>query len=531
MATRLTRRELLCDFGYAGVASILPGGFGAWAAEHGVRLGRATPFSFESLVKRAMAMAAENYSPPDRPAPDVVEQLDYEAHGKIRFRRDVAPFADGSGVFPITFFHPGKYAPARVRMHIVDGDHAREVLFSRDYFEIPRDSPARSMPADAGFAGFRIHESRNRDDWRNQDWAAFLGASYFRAIGAQGQYGLSARGLAVDTAQPAGEEFPDFRAFYIAPSTDEREPVTVCALLDGASVVGAYRFTLRRTAGVVMDVDARVFMRRSVSMIGFAPLTSMFWYDERNRPYKVDWRPEIHDSDGLALWTGNGERIWRPLNNPDVVRTSSFLDRTPRGFGLMQRDRAFDHYLDGVHYERRPNLWVEPLHDWGSGSVRLVEIPTDDEIHDNIVAAWVPSVAAERGETFEFSYRLHWLSHHPYPPRHLGRVVSSRTGRGGQAGTERPEGVTKHAVSFEGGALTELGPYDEPEVVVTASRGVISLIRVERLPEVSRWRVTFDIELDGGAPAELRLYLALDGRALTETWLHQHLPTQVPDAL
>lgn len=527
--TTWNRRDVLCAAFATAMASSWSTANTSTAAgeETDVHLGPARPFSFEKLAQRARRLADENYRPRPSPAPSVVQRIDYDAHGAIQYRRDLALFADGSSTFPVTFFHLGKFFSKPVRMHVVRGDEAREVRYARRYFEMPANSPAREMPPDAGFAGFRLHESHRRDDWKTQDWVAFLGASYFRAIGALGQYGLSARGITVDTATSTSEEFPDFVEFYIAPAATERGPVTVFALLDGPSISGAYRFDIRRTAGVVMDVEKRLFFRAPVTRVGIAPLTSMFWYGEHNRPYRVDWRPEVHDSDGLALWTGTGERIWRPLNNPPQVRASSFADRNPRGFGLFQRDRAFAHYLDGVHYERRPSLWVEPLDDWGEGAVELIELPTDDEIHDNIVAAWRPAEPAQAGTAMRFRYRLHWLAEHPYPGA-VARCVATRIGRGGEPGTPRPAGVSKFVVEFEGQLLEELGPYAEPVAIVSASRGRISGIRAERVPGTPRWRGVFDLAVNGDSPVELRLYLRQDDRVLTETWLYQHLPASTP---
>ncbi|GAB4352377.1 MAG: glucan biosynthesis protein D [Kiloniellaceae bacterium] len=548
MPSPLSRRRLL-QLAAAGVALpalIGPPGARA-AATGGLRLGPARPFGFDALIARARAMAAAPYQAPYRPAPDLVERIDYEAHGRIRFDPDRALYGPGSGLahsaYPATFFHLGRFFGASVKMHALldgaDGPVAREILYDPDYFAMPADSVARKLPADAGFAGFRLQESVARDGkpegwWRRHDWVAFLGASYFRAIGALEQYGLSARGIAVDVAAAGPEEFPLFTEFYIAPAADAAAPVLVYALLDGPSVAGAYRFALSRNpggpgGGVVMEVEKHLFLRRAVERLGLAPLTSMYWFSEATRPYRVDWRPEVHDSDGLALWTGAGERLWRPLNNPERVATSAFLDDSPRGFGLLQRDRDFDHYLDGVHYERRPSLWVEPLEPWGPGAVQLVEIPTDDEIHDNIVAFWVPRAPAKAGDGYRLRYRLHWLAGEPFPPADKARVVATRLGRGGQPGRPRPPGVVKFAVDFAGGPLAGLPDGRRPSPLVTAARGEVSRVFAEPVPGTGQWRVFFDLDpgqgaAADGAPVELRLTLALGGRALSETWLYQYRP-------
>ena len=521
-----TRRTLLRSAGIAAALLPLAGRLSsAQVAASGLSLAPAQPFTFERLAARAREMAAGPYTPPYRPAPEIVQRIDYDVHGKIKFRTDLAPFSTGPGTYPVTFFHLGQFFQESVKMHLVDGNEAREILYSPDYFDMPADSIARRMPGDSGFAGFRFQESRRRSDWRTQDWVAFLGASYFRAIGELGQYGLSARGVALDVAAPRPEEFPIFTEFYIAPAATEQDPVLVHALLSGPSIAGAYRFAIYRRAGVVMDIEHVLFLRKDIHRLGIAPLTSMFWTSEYSRAQGDDWRPEVHDSDGLALWTGSGERIWRPLNNPDRVITSSFVDTNPRGFGLLQRDRNFEHYLDGVNYERRPSLWVELLGNWGPGSVQLVEIPTDDEIHDNIVAFWVPREPAVAGGSYAFSYRLHWMADEPFRPK-VAETAATRTGRGGQPGRPRPPGLRKFIVEFAGDALDEIGGEIKMFPIVTASRGEISYLFAEPVPNTKRWRVQFDLAATGRDPVELRCYLDMGGKPLTETWLYQYLPSR-----
>lgn len=522
---RWSRRRFLgtTAIGALGViaGTLVAGGVAASEPE-ALDFGPAQPMDFETLVLRAQALAGRDYRPPARPDPAIVERIDYDVHGKLKYRPELALYADGPGAYPVTFFHVGRFFPKKVAMHrLVDG-MASEIRYHPGYFDMPADSIARHLPDDIGFAGFRLQEARTRTDWRTQDWVAFLGASYFRAIGALNQYGLSARGVAIDTAVPGPEEFPDFVAFYIAPAARVGDPATVLALLDGPSIAGAYRFRIRRTEGVVMDVEARLFLRREVQRLGIAPLTSMFWYAEQNRRAAVDWRPEIHDSDGLAMWAGTGERLWRPLNNPPQTTTSSFADDSPKGFGLLQRDRNLEHYLDGVHYDRRPSLWVEPLGDWGAGAVQLVEIPTDDEIHDNIAAFWVPAEPARPGSSYDLAYRLHWLADEPYPAAELARCVATRSGRGGEPGKPHPADRDKLVVEFAGGPLAALDGDAAVQAVVTLSHGEPVNLIVEQVPRTRRWRVQFDVSTDGGEPLELRAYLRLDGRPLTETWLYQH---------
>ena len=499
---------------------------GAKGAFSGPKLGPPRPFSFDLLKETVRGMAKEPYVGPARPAPKIIANIDYEAWGKIKFDMNQALYAGGPGRFPVSFFHLGMFFPKAVEMNVVEAGQAREIIYDPSIFEMPEDSPARQLPKGAGFAGIRVQEARDAAlDWRRNDWVAFLGADYFRSIGELHQYGLSCRAVALDVAVAGkAEEFPDFVKFYI----DESGPkngLTLYALLEGPSIVGACKYAMARGKGVVMDVEQMFCLRRDVTRFGIAPLTSMYWFSETLKPTAVDWRPEVHDSDGLAIWTGNGERLWRVLNNPPRIMASSFLDNNPRGFGLLQRDRDFDHYLDGVFYERRPSLWVEPKGKWGKGSIQLVEIPTDDEIHDNIVAMWVADGPAAAGQEISAAYRLYWLADQPFPSP-LAHVVATRLGNGGQPGKPRPKGVRKFMVEFIGGSLDDL-PYGvKPEAVLWASRGTFSYIYTEAVPDdvPGHWRAQFDLTVIGVEPVEMRLFLRSGGKVLSETWMFQYHP-------
>ena len=499
-----------------------------------LRLSNPLPFSFDALTEEARALAASPYAAPPPLPSDILDRIDYDAHGKIRFDTRSALFGNGPGQFPVTFFHLGRFFQTPVHMHVLEtngGDYfSREVLYDAGYFDMPADSPARGLPPGAGFAGFRFQESRTADQqkkpWQSNDWVAFLGASYFRAIGELYQYGLSARGVAVDVAEPgAPEEFPSFTRFYFDPPANGGDTVVVHALLEGPSLTGAYKFVMQRGKSVVMDIEKRLFLRADIARLGLAPLTSMYWFSETRKPVDADIRPEVHDSDGLALWTGGGERIWRPLNNPGTIVTSAFGDNNPKGFGLLQRDRLFDHYMDGVMYDRRPSLWVEPLGDWGQGAVQLVELPTDDEIHDNTVAMWVPAAPARAGTALTLRYKLHWTDKEPYPSP-LAACVATRTGRGGAPGQSRPPGVVKFMVEFVGGPLASLPFGALPEAALSAPRGRFSYVFTEAVPNgvAGHWRAQFDFTPDGTEPVDLRLYLKQGEQTLSETWIFQFRP-------
>ncbi|HZF37082.1 MAG TPA: glucan biosynthesis protein D [Candidatus Angelobacter sp.] len=526
----LDRRRFLQVALAAQAVAVMP----AQAGAAGLRFGTPHPFSFERLKAQAEALAAAPYVPPPRPDPKIVASIDYDAYGKLKYRPEFALYGDGEpGAFPVMFSYVGEYFPKTVRMFAVEpgadgGGLAREVLYDPEYFIIPANSVAAHLAPDPSpFGGFTVREAKGGSgDWRREEpWVEFRGASYFRAIGALGQVGLSARGIALTPGGGGPEEFPDFIAFWFLPAAAAGDPLTAYALLDGPSVAGAYRFLMTRTKGVVMEIEKALFFRQPVDRLGLAPLTTMYWYSETVKPTAVDWRPEVHDSDGLALWTGAGERIWRPLVNPAHTTVSSFFDERPRGFGLLQRDRQFDHYLDGVAYDRRPSAWVEPLGEWGRGAVELVEMPTDDEIFDNVTAYWCPAAPTKAGDRVDLRYRLHWLADEPYPTP-LGRCVASRLGRGGQPGLPRPDGVRKFMVEFLGGPLAQLPFGVKPEPVLWSSRGKFSYVYTEAVPDdlPGHWRAQFDLTVDGHDPVEMRLFLRANSQVLTETWLYQYHP-------
>ncbi|MEN3931143.1 glucan biosynthesis protein D [Microvirga sp. W0021] len=496
-------------------------------AQQGLKMGSAAGFSFDLLKKKAADMAKVAYVTPSDANKPILDAIDYDAHGKIKFKTDLALWADGPSDYPVTFFHLGRFFQKPVHMHVIDKGQAREILYSDSYFDMPADSPAKKLSSNSGFAGFRLQEARNgKLDWRKNDWVAFLGASYFRAIGELYQYGLSARGIALNTAVfETPEEFPDFTNIYFETPAQGSDTVTLYALLDGPSITGAYKFVMKRGKDVILDIEKSLFLRKDIARFGVAPLTSMYWFSETAKQTAIDWRPEVHDSDGLAMLTGSGERIWRPLNAPPRATASAFSDKNPKGFGLCQRDRLFDHYLDGVYYDRRPSLWIEPKGNWGEGAIQLIELPTDDEIHDNIVAMWVPKEPAKAGQSYEFKYRTLWVANEPFGTD-LARCVATRMGNGGQEGTVRPKGVRKFVVEFFGASLTHIPSGVKPEVILSSSRGSFSNISARAVPDdiPGHWRAEFDLTVSGTEPVEMRAYLKQGNDVLTETWMYQYHP-------
>ncbi|WP_321504834.1 glucan biosynthesis protein [Breoghania sp.] len=488
----------------------------AQASAPSLKLGPPAPFSFDTVIAQARALAAKPYEASKVRASETLEKIDYDAHWQIRFKPTETIFVSPDA--PVQFFHPGRYFKDPVQLYKVVGEEAHEVLFSPDAFEMPADSPARALPDDIGFAGFRIM----RADLKT-DWISYLGASYFRTDGQSHQYGQSSRGLAIDTGLATPEEFPRFSAFWLAPPEKDGQTIVIYALLNSPSVTGAYKMALTNKDGTgqIIDVDSRLFFRKSVERLGIAPLTSMYWYSETNRATALDWRPEVHDTDGLAIVAGNGERIWRPLNNPVTVRTSTFSTPDVKGFGLAQRDRDFANYQDdGVFYDKRPSVWIEPLRPFGAGAVQLVEIPTDDEIFDNIVAYWTPAEMPEAGSELSLAYRMTWADRHP-TPENGSRVVATRVGQGGVPGQPRPKDQIKVVIDFEGPAIKDLTQNSGVKPVVELSTGEPSNAYALPIVGTGRWRLVFDARAPEHDPVEARVYLRRGADVISETWLGQ----------
>ncbi len=486
--------------------------------------GAAQPFDYAQLKGKARALASTLYQAPNLSLYEPLAKLTYDEYNNIRFRGEHALWADEPSDFRIQFFHTGRTFGEVIHMYEVVQGRAREIQYDPAMYTYDRSGLNPSaLKGRGGFAGFRLQSVSN---WK-ADVAAFLGASYFRAVGDTRQYGLSARGIAVDTALGRPEEFPRFTSFWFERPARGASAVTIYALLDSPSLTGAYRFIITPGATQTMDIDAALYPRKSIERLGVAPLTSMFFTGENDRRISNEWRPEIHDSDGLSIWTGTGEWLWRALTNPAQLRVNSYLDDNPRGFGLLQRDRVWDHYQDdNVYYDRRPSLWVEPRGStWGQGSIQLVEIPAADETFDNIVAFWNPKDPVKVGQEMLFSYRLYWGSQMPVSSP-LAQAVATRTGIGGIIGQKRTFFSWHFAVDFAGGDLRGLAPGAEVEPVITVSKGSVENATAHFVPDSGVYRALFDVRIadEDVDPIDLRLFLRIRGRPLSETWTYQWTP-------
>jgi glucans biosynthesis protein len=478
------------------------------------------PFRYEDVIRRARELAGAAFDSNVPPLPEPLNRLDFDAYRDIRFRPDRALLGSAGGSFRMQLFHLGFLYQRPVTVNVIRDGVPTPVPYQPQLFDYGRTKIERPLPVNLGFAGFRLHYPLNNPRVFDE-LIAFLGASYFRFLGRDQRYGLSARGLAINVATSEPEEFPFFREFWVDIPQPGADRAVVYALMDGPSATGAYRFDIYPAVETTIEVAATLYPRRTIASVGLAPLTSMFFEGENDRRRTDDFRPELHDTDGLLLHTGAGEWIWRPLHNPVRKWMSAFVDTNPRGFGLLQRDRSFESYQDlETFYHLRPGYWVEPVGQWGEGQVLLLELPTENETHDNIVACWQPRVPYDAGQEIAFGYRLRAVA--AVEDMHPGaKVVNTFQSPAKNSGSHEPGDPTtrRFLIDFAGG---DLGYYlsDPAQVQVVPWTSVGQITRTFVVPnEHTRgFRGAFDVKLEPGQSTDLRAFLRAGNKALTETW-------------
>lgn len=490
--------------------------FGLMAVQGGV----VHAFDLGDVAKRAKALSEKSYKKPDDNLPQTIRNMNYDQYRNIHFRSDKSVWRAEKLPFELSFMHRGGIFAEPVRINEITAKGVKPIGFDPRMFDYGNNNVDMGQLTGLGFSGFRIRYPVNSAKVKD-DVLSFQGASYFRAMGKNQGYGLSARGLAVNTAVSSGEEFPRFVEFWLDRPNSQDTALTVFALLDSPSVTGAYEFILRPGVDTVIDVRAHLYFRSNVAKLGVAPLTSMYFFGENQMSRHEDVRPEVHDSDGLSVHTGNNEWIWRPLVNPKRLLVTSFATNNPGGFGLMQRDRQFSSYEDlDNRYEARPSTWITPKGKWGEGSVELVQIPTPDETNDNIVAYWIPKVLPKAGESMNLEYSMAWQKNAEKRPT-VGWVTQTRVGTSSVPGATR-DGNTNIVIDFGGEALKKLPVDASVEAVVNSDdNGRVSGVTTRHNPVTGGWRVEIVMRRnDESKPVELRANLRnpAAGTTLSETW-------------
>jgi glucans biosynthesis protein len=481
----------------------------------------------QSIIDAARASAEESYEQDDHGLDSQLKEIDYSTYRDIRFNSEESLWR-GENDYELQFFHPGFLYEYPVTIHTIDASNAPSRLdFDSSMFRY--DGKAKGLAGltneKSGFAGFRVHYPIKNENYKDE-FAVFLGASYFRLVGKNQVYGISARGLAIDTALSKGEEFPHFTEFWVI-EPSEGQPITIYARLESPSVAGAYKFVIEPGIDTKVNVESWLFAREDVSKLGVAPFTSMFLYGENTEQRYDDYRPEVHDSDGVLMVTHAGEEIWRPLTNPARLQVTSLSDAAPQGFGMLQRDGEWDNYLDAeANYHLRPGLWVTPNVGFDKGRLEIVEIPTKSEVHDNIVAFWTPEQAFKAGDSLYFSYVLSTVEQSPFVSD-LASVVRTRQGKAVLPGDEfKDKALTstrQFSVDFTAPANTAFDS-ENMHLVVHGVNGSVSKQRLYPVADGQEWRATFLVKPQEKQTVDMRAYIEQNGVRISEVWNYVYQP-------
>jgi len=470
-------------------------------------------FGLGDVQEIARKLSQSPYQDTPSPIPKEIDNLDYDAMRDIRWKEELTLWKDKELPFQAKFSQRSGYLRDKMTILTVTPEGVKPFPYSSDNFNFGRTKLSGPLPADVGYGSFRIHYALNNPKYLDEA-IVFTGASYFRSLAKDQLYGLSCRGLAINSGiYGLTEEFPRFTTFWLVQPGPHATEFTFYGLLDGPSVTGAYQFKLRPGVETQADVTATLYFRKPIEHLGIAPLTSMFWFGENTSNHFGDFRPEVHDSDGALIANGHGEWLWRPLENYPDAHFNSFQDENPKGFGLFQRDRNFDHYQDlEVNYQQRPSCWVEPIGSWGKGSVNLIQLPTPDETNDNIGLYWEPEKKPVAGGKMDVGYRLHWLMSDPQLPP-LARVSATRVNYPSRLFPARM------VIDFTGPGIDGLSDKELPRAEVSATSGVpITDVQVIRNPYEHALRVSFVVP-DKDKITELRCQLQrADGSAFSEVW-------------
>ena len=467
-------------------------------------------FSRTWLEQKAKALAATDNELPVIPSDDPLSTMSYDDYKKIQFRRAATIWSKEARQFRLNPLHPGFLFKTPVNLNLVVGGISRRILYTSEIFAYDKAQEAVKESNAKGYSGFSVTTPiNNATKW--DEFLVFQGGTYFRAVGQSNWYGLSARGFAINTGKPEGEEFPVFTDFWIERPSESSTALVVHALMQSADATGAYTFIATPGINTEIIVKSTLYPRKKISAYGIAPLTSMFLFNPVNRSRFDDFRPSVHDSDGLAIIKGNGERLWRPLSNPSRLQVSAFGDDNIKGFGLMQRARDFSQFEDiEAHYQDRPSAWVTPIGDWGPGHVELLEIPTKQEIHDNVVAFWQPKQALEAGGEYSFSFKLSFGAF-PTTAANTGKITATSSGKTLGSQNERDFVID----FFDTDIPADL------TVNATSSTGAITGVISKVVPQTGKLRVVVKFQPGDENLSELRVSLQNGQAQWGETWLYR----------
>ena len=472
-------------------------------------------FSAAKVVDMARALAAEPHRPPSAASLDILGSASPEEIAAIRYRPADLIWAGAGLAFAIEPLHRSRNLPGEVELYTVEGTTASRLVYDPARFDFGK-LKAPSASAQLGFTGFRV--LRRRDDGTLHPVASLVNASILAAVAPNQVWGAISRPLTVHLPDQIGEEPSQIRTIWIEKPRNIATELVMHAVVDTPSLAGAIRVTLRADDATVIDTECTLFTRRQVDHLALAPMQATYLTGPLDWPPTSDMRPAVYEAGGVQMLTGNGEWLWRPVSNRTRLQISGFVDRDPQGFGLLQRHRAFNAFLDDENdWQRRPCLWVEPIGKWGTGEVTLLEIPAASQNNKNIACYWRPRPALAAGAEVNFAYRQFWSWQPPSRPDGAA-VTLSRIGR---IPGDTSDAKTRVLVQFEGGQLSD--PAKAAAIVPTiwSSAGKVTAVRAYRTPRQGSMRVVFDLDAGGQPLVELRLWLKQDNTPMSETWLYR----------
>jgi glucans biosynthesis protein len=472
-------------------------------------------FSAAKVVEMARALAAEPYRLPGAASLDVLGSASPDEIAAIRYRPADLIWAGDGLAFAIEPLHRSRNLPGEVELYTVEGTTASRLVYNPARFEFGK---LKAPPASAqlGFTGFRV--LRRRDDGTLHPVASLVNASILAAVAPNQVWGAISRPLTVHLPDQIGEESSQIRTIWIEKPRNVATELVMHAVVDTPSLAGAIRVTLRAEDATVIDTECTLFTRKQVDHLALAPMQATYLTGPLDWPPTSDMRPAVYEAGGVQMLTGRGEWLWRPVSNRTRLQISGFVDRDPQGFGLLQRDRAFNAFLDDENdWQRRPCLWVEPIGKWGTGEVTLLEIPAASKNNKNIACYWRPRPALAAGAEVNFAYRQFWSWQPPGRPEGAA-VTLSRIGR---IPGDTSDAKTRILVQFEGGQLSDPAKAAAIVPTVWSSAGKVTAVRAYRTPRQGSMRVVFDLEAAGQPLVELRLWLKQDNTPMSETWLYR----------
>jgi glucans biosynthesis protein len=488
--------------------------------------------NLDYVAKLALQRAEQPFHSPRANLPNVLNNLNYDQYREIRFPFEKALWTEDDLPFRVAFFHPGYDYKEPVQINEFTAKYTQRIPFSPEFFDYGDLKIKDQIPRNTGYAGFKIYYHLNQTNVFDE-LGAILGASYFRLLGAGQSYGMSARGLALDCGElDRTEEFPIFTDWWLGKPEKEAKELTLYTILDSVSCAAAYEFKIRPGETTIADVDAVLYFREPdrilkadpgappIKTIGLAPLTSMFWFGKNTENKPDDYRPEVHNSDGLMVEMANGERLWEPLDNPLNERHQIFSASNIRGYGLMQRERSFEAYQDlFTTYQDEPSVWVEPHGtNWDNGDLHLVELYAPWEYNDNIAAFWSPKTRPAPLQPFRFSYTLYWTRELTMNFSPANKVVATRIGL-----CEPNSDARQIFIDFTGPQLNAISPTNPPVAIASCSpNAAVVANQVVWNSFEKTWRVVLKMQPKPGKdPVDLRCTLQRGNQPISETWIYQ----------